>query len=291
MVNLNYARAGQFISTEIKEPLRAILKGKRAAFTNPDCKGNGINSFTYTKLGDMSVATISYTLPAPDSNADDVEATDVTVKIPVLSKQFKLDRMKVDAYERQGIRFSTVTAMAAARKVAELEDAQIFDGWTKNGSDYEVKGFFTGAGNAITDSLDFSTFGKAVEAITNGKALAEEGNAPAESYTFFLNPAQYRKLESSFNASGGWEIEVAKRMLGPNGSIISTKALAPGTGLLCPVDPARQYIEFLSPVAYKVDIGFDSRQPNYSALYGTVLTLTLPVIHYDVALVKYTGLV
>ncbi len=290
MTNAVYERAGKFISQEMKPALQTILQARRAAFVNPYCKGRGINQFDVTKLGTMSAATISFTVPAPDTNADDVEPTNVTYKIPVLSKQFKLDRMKADAFERNGVRFDVIDALAAARKVKEQEESLVFYGFAKDGTNYDISGFYTGAGNDYNTSSDFGTYGNAVAAVTGAKALADADAAPSESYNLFLNPAQYYELEKSFNATGGWEIEVVRKMLGPNGDIISAVGITDGTGLLCPVDPARQYIEFVNPISYEVVLGEDSRQPGWSPLYGTVLTLNLPVIHYSEALVKLSSI-
>ncbi len=290
MTNAAYERAGKYISQEIKPALQTILQGRRAAFVNPYCKGRGINQFEVTKLGTMSAATISFTVPAPDTNADDVNTSNVVYKIPVLSKQFKLDRMKADAFERNGIRFDVIDALAAARKVKEMEESLIFYGFAKNGTNYEINGFYSGAGNDYNTASDFGTYGNAVKAVTEAKSLADTDSAPSESYNLFLNPVQYHELEKSFNATGGWERDVVRKILGPNGDIISTPAITAGTGLMCPVDPARQYIEFVNPVSYEVILGEDGRQPGWSPLYGTVLTLMLPVIHYPDALIKLSSI-
>jgi len=290
MTNAPYSRAGEYYSKEFITPLREILVGQKAAVTNPYCKGKGIQKFTITTLGTMSAATVSYKIPSPDTNADDVTATEASVDIPIFSKQWKLDRMKADAYERQGTRFDVIDGLEAARKVAEEVDDCIFNGWTKDGTNYEFEGFYNGADNDYSTASHLSTFGNCVKAVTGAKALASADTCKAASYTLFLNPQEYETLEASFSSTGGWEIDVVRKLLGPAGSILETNALTAGTGLMCPVDPSRQYIEFLNPVSYAVDLGFDSRQPSMSPLNGTVATWVRPVIKHANALIKLSDL-
>jgi uncharacterized linocin/CFP29 family protein len=286
----NLSRAATYIEKEWQTPLRSTLVARKLAAKNPNVVGRGVQAVEMTTLSNMSVANIQYGIPSPDVNADELQETVSTVQVPVLYKQFRISRFKIDAYLREGRAFDTAVAQEAVYQVALLEDDYLINGWKQDGSDLKVNGFYNAAGNDYSTAKDFGTFGNAKDAVIGAKLLIELDNALSQSYNLVLNPAQYAELAAQYSATAGWEMDIVKRLLGPQGDVISTPRMADGKGLLMPVDPARKYVEYINPVDFTLIIGEDSRLPGWADYQGTVIDLIYPNVKIPNGLCKLSNI-
>jgi uncharacterized linocin/CFP29 family protein len=289
-VNVPLNRAATYIEKEWQTPLRQTLVARKLSVKNPNVYGRGVQAVETTTLSGMSTANIQYGIPSPDVDADELTETVATVQVPVIYKQFKVAREKIDAYLRDNRAFDTAVAQEAVYQCALLEDDYLLNGWKQDGTNLKVNGFYNAAGNDYSTSKDFATWGNAKDAIIGAKTLIQLDNALAPSYNLVLHPNQYGELIGNYTVAGGWEIDIVKRLLGPGGDVIVTPNMTDGKGLLMPVDPARKFHEYINPVDFTLIIGEDSRLPGWSPYQGTVLDLVYPNVKIANGLCKLTSI-
>jgi uncharacterized linocin/CFP29 family protein len=272
---------GRKIDQEMIEPLRQQLVGRQLAYVNPFLKGDDVFEVEHHRIGELSAATVSYSLPRPDAARDSITTTRETLKVPVLDKAFEIQRADFDIWQAsEGKKpLDTTVAISAAQVVGEKEDNLIINGWKPDGTNTKITGLFDGAGNSFTTSKDFGTYGNATDAVAGAFALVEDDSAAADAYNLVLNPVQRNELRASRSANGIREEPEILEMLNPKGGttgrIISTKARAAGTGILSPVDPARRFIELVIPRDYRTTLGMDSKDEETSPIYGRVYCMTI----------------
>ena len=285
---------GRKIDAELILPLRQQLVGRQLAAVNPDLKGDGIFEVEHHFLNELGAATVSYNLPRPDAARDSVTASRATLKVPVLEKGFEIARADYDIYKATEGRtpIDTTVALSAAQVVGVKEDDLIINGWKPDGTNAEITGLYAGAGNSYTTNDDFATAGKPTTALAGALALIETDSALAANYNFVCHPTQRNELRGLRNANGVREEPEFVEMLNPGGGdlgkIKSTTAIAAGTGLLVPVDPARQFVELVVPRDYRTSLGVDSRDEANSPIYGRVMCMTIPKIKQSAGLCSLT---
>jgi hypothetical protein len=76
---------------------------------------------------------------------------------------------------------------------------------------------------------------------------------------------------------------------GPGG-VFSSPAVAAGTGLITPVDPARVYIELLNPQPLRNVLGEDSKMPGISDITGTAFEALYVNVKQANAICKMTNI-
>lgn len=204
--------------------------------------GIGVQNWSWSTQGEMSEAQLSWDFT--QTSEDQISLGRASTRIPVLHKEFKLDRRDMATANMNGYPMTTKNISAAAYKVMCLENSLILDGWnpkgtgTSAGSDYEVKGLYQLAGNSVTTSLDFGTYGNALAAV---KAAQEKfiGDDVFGPFNMILNPLQYMELELSEHAQYNKpEKERVESLLG--GRVIKTPWMPAGNGLIIPQKDAMQ---------------------------------------------------
>ena len=145
----------KYIDTAVKETAMLTMVGRSICpVSGPH--GFGKEAITYDKLIGMSDAELSYTWKSK-GNEDMVNLARTTVPVPVLKKLFKIEYRKLAASRTAGTALDVQNARNAATKVAALEDELIFMGYAPDGSNYDIEGLYTAAGNDYSVSKDFST--------------------------------------------------------------------------------------------------------------------------------------
>lgn len=133
----------------------------------------------YEQIGDMTAANVSMDADVPGEE-DNVEFGDVYVPIPIIYKDFRVSKRKLESSRRMGESIDTSGAKAATRVVRETVESMIFSGHAKQLAGYSILGY-TNATYRITDTVvgDFGTAGNAyktmVKAISAMNALGYNG--------------------------------------------------------------------------------------------------------------------
>lgn len=201
------------------------------------------------------------------------------VNLPILFKEFEVPRMDFEAWSTKNVPLDAAAAISAAQMVGVQEDQLILKGWNPNndGTTFTIPGMLNVASaQAITTSLSFATAGNATKAIAAAFAAFEQANALSQAYNLIINPTSWANLLSArFPTSNQREMPEIMELInfgnadGP-GRIYVTPVFSAGQGVLAPVDPGRVNMEIYVPREISVDLGYDSRMPNTSNIYGMV---------------------
>ena len=265
-------KAATYFDTEIVAPLRQKTMARKLITVKPRVKGDGIKAADVLKVVEMGAAQIAYKLPK-EMSRDMVRIDKTTVNIPLLYKGYEVDRDAFDVWKERGVALDAAAAVSAAQVIAVEEDTAIIDGWKPDGTNYVMDGLYQSAGQDLTTTLDFGTYGNAKKAVAGGLA-ALEAVFVYPPFNLTLNPVQHGELVMSESTSGIEEYPRIIKVLNGNvdggpGRIFSSPAVADSTGLLSPVDPARVYIELLNPQPVRNVLGEDSKMPGISDITGT----------------------
>ena len=288
MADTAFQKAARYVDQELVEPLRQISIARKLIPLNTKIAGRGIKNVDYYTVTEMSSAMISYDIDTGESSTDMINVGVTNIAIPVIRKSFKIPRRDYDAFQRQGIPFDTAAAVSAAYVVAKKENTLCIQGWQRDGSAYQINGLYQGAGNTAS-GFSFGTFGGALTSLAAAFAELETDNVFADSWNLTLNPVQRWELAKSVS-TGVMEESQVRQLLGRNGDIFSSTDIVDGTGMLTPVDTSGQYFDLINPDGAKTILGEDSRLPEYSDIYGTVIDFVVPRIKQANAVCTITGI-
>lgn len=277
------------VDDKLIDPLRRTLIGRRLVPVTPPV-GFGISSVDWSKITEMSDGMVSY---AFTDNSDALGASQVTSKIPAYWKDYTVDRRDYAGYLANGTNFDASTALSAAYVAAKAEDEAIIKGIARNGSDYEIDGLFSGAGNTYAVSSDFGTAGVPTVAVTGAFGMLADDSVPIGdqvAYNLVLNNTSYTDLMGVRNANGVREMPEIKEMLN-GGSIIGTSVFGATEGMLLPApENLDAFVDFYLASDWKTEHGFNSEHPDTGDLSGRVYSTGILRIKHDVAICKFTAL-
>jgi uncharacterized linocin/CFP29 family protein len=233
---------------------------------------------------------MAYKLPK-DMGRDMIRIDKSTVNIPVLYKGYEIDRDALDVWKNQGITLDSAAAVSAAQVIGVQEDTAIIDGWKPDGSAYVMNGLYQSAGITYATSKDFATYGYAKEAVA-GSLASLEAVFVYPPFNLTLNPVQHGELVMSESSTGTEEYPRVVKVLNGNvdNGVFSSPAVAAGTGLITPVDPARVYIELLNPQPLRNVLGEDSKMPGISDITGTAFEALYVNVKQANAICKMTNI-
>jgi uncharacterized linocin/CFP29 family protein len=180
----------EFVVAEVKKAARRVTIGRQLIPTPPPL-GFGAETIKYDKLTEMAEGRTDLEWGHGFSE-DTVFLTPDRVPVPVMHKEFELNRRHVEASQRNGTPLPTTAIDAASYAVMKQEDIRIIKGYSKDGTNYEVPGLFTGAGNSDTGA-DFGTATNIPVTMQEGIAKLVEDNIPGP-YTLVCHPTQYNEL-------------------------------------------------------------------------------------------------
>lgn len=275
-----------YYDTVIEDVIRQEIVGRNLIAIAPGSPyGFGVQKIDYNTLVDMSAAELSMKLT---ENADMIGLTNASLPIPVLHKEWEIDRRDIASSQRTGIPLDTVGPETAASKVAELEDSLIIQGWSADGTNYDFNGLYQGASNDFSATTDFGTAGNAIVATKGAIALllADHIKPP---YNMTLNQAQYSQIIGPRAAtSDKTELQIVRDMLrggdgndtstpfGPQagGNIFVTDVMTAGTGLVS-ATPNTRYAD----LAIGLDISSEYELlPKSKNAFGRVFECMIPRI-------------
>lgn len=282
-----YSRFATQVHNEIVRPLRTKLIARRTATINPTVKGDGITALEIFSVSSMSDATVSYSLPTGDGHSDSLTSSAEIVKLPVIHKQFQIQKSEYNAWERRSVSPGTEnsidseTASAASHVVSKQEEQIIIDGWKPNGTVYEIKGYWQAANNSVVGGA-LAAPGDAYDYIADaiGKLNEDEVNGDNEAYNVIVSPAIYTKIRKSvYPNTGIREMDEVMKLLN-GGQLLSSGILTANNAtkdgaIVLPVDATREHFELINPVDYRVEFA-NPKYPSLSPIEGVVYSLMRP---------------
>lgn len=282
-----FKKAARYVDQELVEPLRAGNLIRKLMPLNTKIAGRGIKNVDYYSITEMSDAMITYDIDTGEASTDTINVSVSNIAIPVIKKHFKIPRRDFDAFENQGIPFDTAAARSAGAMVTKAENSLGVQGWKRDGSAYQINGLYQAAGNTATGA-DFGTFGNALASVAAAMAKFDEDNVFADSWNLVLNTVQRRQLQMSVS-TGLVEEQLVRQQLGAAGDIFVSADMTAATAMMLPVDTSGQYFDLINPDGAKTILGEDSKLPEYSDIFGTVIDFIVPRIKQSTAICTITG--
>lgn len=277
------------VDKKLIDPLRRTLVGRRIVpVTNP--AGFGTSAVEWSKITEMSAGMVSY---AFTDTKDSIGAVPTTSKIPVYWKDYTLDRRTYEGYKTGGANIDTSAAQSASYVAAYAEDEAIIMGVKRDGTNYDIDGLFSGAGNTDNTAFDFATAGKATLALSAAYTKLADDNVPVGDnipFNMVINNTSYMQLLAVRNTSGIREMPEVRDMLN-GGSIIASSVLAATDGIVLPSDSILEpYVDFFLTSDWRTEHGFNSEHPDTGDMTGRVYSAGILRIKHDVAICSLTNL-
>jgi uncharacterized linocin/CFP29 family protein len=258
------------IDDKLVDPLRMVLKGRKLVKVTEE-KGFGITSVDWGTISEISEGLMSYGFI--DGNEDVIDVSLTNSKIPVYWKDYRVNRRSYEAWRTRGIDIDAASAIAAGYQATKVEDTAIIMGIKRDGTNYDIKGLYQSAGNDMSTSLDFATFGNATSAISAAYQMMDDDGIPVDSlpWNLSLSSVQYQQLIASRSTYGLREVTDVLDMLN-GGEIFSMGTiLTAGTGMLSPTEAVGEpYADYFMTSEFKTEHGFDSKHPDTGDLNGRV---------------------
>ena len=274
---------GQFIKTQAVEAARRSFVGRKLFGTAIRKIDAGTQTFGYDTLTHVAAASFDYSWPGRQSQ-DIINLSRTTVPIPILHKEFEINKLDLASSRTSGVPLNTSNAESAAYKVAYLEDSMLIDGFTASGTTYEVSGLYQSAGNSEGTSLDWTTATNIPTSLQNSIALLIADNIQPP-YSLVVNPTQYADTIENIANTGITYLSWIKEQL-QGGSVYVTPAITAGTGILMAANPNGAFEYVLAE-----DLTVDTETTNLKEgnnLFGRVYIRGLPVIYDANAICKMT---
>lgn len=295
MADTIYDKMARAYARELTKPLQKELRAREIIYFNKRLNGLGygnIDTYAYTEMGD---ANTSPELPDESVTRDAIQPTTTNIKIWTNEKSWKIPRDEFESFKQKGILLDTNTAQDAIYQVSEREEAMIIDGWSQDGSAYDINGLYQGAGGAESTSKDFGTYGNALDKTALAMAELDDAGVRYNACNMVLNKTQYSQLRSSVSTNGTREMTQVLEMMnergGNAGKIIQSSSVSADTGLLVPVDPTGRYFQVWCPQDIRITVGYDSKLgQDVSPIYGTVFERIGMDIRQSTAVIKLTNI-
>jgi len=255
--------------------------------------GEGIESIGYDVGTEVSAAELDFDFL--DDSEDIAGKTRTNAAVPIIQKTFNIKRRALAASQRYGTPLDKSTANSAAFRVASLEDTTIIQGYSRDGSTYEIPGFYQGAGLTESTAKDFGTAGYALAKIGLAMAAFEAVNVRPP-FNLVLNPTQYAELAVSVLGSGAGQSEMllVKNLLstgdinkaGAGGMILPSTDITAGTGLMM-ATPGRGQFSYHVPVDVATELEILEKSHN---VFGRVFLCSRLILMDTYCSQKLTGI-
>ena len=152
----------------------------------------------YYSWSDMTDAVVSMRF---EDSHDLPEVTSSTLPVPIIQKTFTIDeRTFAQLRDGPGIDMATIFN-SATRQIVEREQKMILDGWSRDGTTFEVQGFKNKTGiNTESTAADFGTAGKAITktGLMIAELITDNHLGP---YEMYIEATQFKELFASHNAT------------------------------------------------------------------------------------------
>lgn len=216
------------IDEVIRETAKQILIARKLApIYGP--LGFGKEAVSFDVLTEVGAGKIDLAWGAGFSE-DIPNITRTNLPIPVLHKEFRINRRHLEASRTYGEPLDVSSIRSATYKVGVKEDELLLKGYDVDGDGtYEIKGFYEAAGNDYSTSSDWGTASNILPSI-NGAVDLLQADSIYPPYNLVCNPTQFNELFVLVSGTAEFYADVVKRRIG--GEIYQSPAVAAGTAML-----------------------------------------------------------
>ena len=243
--------------------------------------GIGVQQWSYDKTGEMSEALVSFQFL--ETAEDVVSFSRDHISIPVIQKEFRIDRRDLEAARNGTYPITTVNSDAAAYQITNIENEMVINGYSTDGTNYEIKGLMQSAGLEVTTTYDFATPGNALKSVSEGisKLMENEIYGP---YNLSLNPTQYMELATSVYTGGVIELNMVEKLLG--GTILVNNWIPADEGMITTY-PQKQFYELVIAQDMTVETEILTKS---KALWGRLYECIVPVIYQPKSILRLNSI-
>lgn len=291
MNSLTYVGRDEVLTTEQGQYIRdRAVEAARRTFVGRTLFGSALRkidssaqTYGYDTLTHGSAAAFDYTYPGKQS-IDAINLARTTVAIPNLHKEFHISKLDLASSRTSGTPLNTTQAESSAYLVAYAEDQLLINGWSQDGTTYEIKGLYQAAGNTKAGA-DWATATN-IKTTVDGAIDALITDGIKGPYKMLLATEQYT-YTSAFvgNTAITYRQWIEQEIGGP---VMWSPVLTAGTGLMTKADPtgAFEYVlaEDITTVTETESV------KDGEGLFGRVYVRGLPVVYDANALCTMTGL-
>lgn len=291
MDKLRYVGSDEPLTTEQGAYIKqAAVEAARRAFVGRKLFGGamrkidaGSQTFGYDTLTHVANASLDFSWPGRMSE-DIVNLARTTVAIPNLHKEFEINKLDIAASTMSGNPLNTTNAESAAYKVAYLEDSMLINGFSHDGTNYDISGLYQSAGNTY-GGADWATATNIPLAINGAiSALMTDNILPP--YNVVLPAEQYGYTLVFVSGTAVSYLQWIKEICG--GDVFMSPVLTTGTGMVVKSDPAGLFEYVVAEDLTTQTETLDLKQGNN--LFGKVYIRGLPVVYDSNAVCTMTSL-
>jgi len=282
---------GLRIKRQVVMAVRRKFKGRMLFKSLPPALGVGVSVFGYDTLSEVSDASLDYAWPGPE-NKDIINLARSTVAIPNLHKEAEINKIDLKASVDGGAPLNITNVISQAYKVALLENAIIIDGFTRDGTTYEIQGLYQAAGNDYAVASDWGTPANIITSINGAIDLMMADNYE-HPFNLTLNSTQWGQLQPLIGSTNrSYYKWVEEALNGPNnegggrGKIRIDASVVAGTGLLSVVDNEGQF-DYIRAEDYTTYLKILEKTEN---LFARVYVRGLPIVYNSVSLCKLSNI-
>jgi uncharacterized linocin/CFP29 family protein len=274
---------GAFIKQKAVFAARRAFVGRKLFGTAIRTIDAGAQTFGYDTLTESADAAFDYKWPGRQSQ-DIVNLARTTVAIPSLHKEFEINKLDLASSRMTGAPLNTTTAESAAYKVALLEDAVLLNGYSADGTTYEVNGLYRAAGNTY-GGADWATATNIPLSINNAiAALIDDNIMPP--YNLTVPAEQYGYLLVFVANTAVSYLQWVKETI--QGNVYFSPVLTTGTALMSKANPDGMFEYVLAEDLSTETETLSIKEGNN--LFGRVYVRGLPVVYDDNAICTITGI-
>ena len=279
----------EFIDGQVYELAKRALHGRMGVNVRMVDGGIGLQKYTYNTLTSMNPAQLSMNFR---KDLDNIKLSETSLDVPINQKTYYIDGRDLESSRSSKKIFDIemTNLNNASYLVGDLEDEILIQGYSWNGTDYDVSGLYQSATNDYSSSADWDTPANIETSLIGAKKLLKADHMPGP-YNLWVNPVNNTQLD--YRQSGtdsSWRKFVMEILEG--GTIIETEQITEDTAMLT-VDK-----DFMLPMGGRafelltaVDITHEEwREPGDHGLWGRVYEIAFPVIRDARAICKLSDI-
>jgi len=247
--------------------------------------GIGVQSEKYYTMTEASEGEIEYNFSQLE---DQTKLTEATMNIPIIQKKFRIFSRDIASSNRTGTPLNLQVIDSYIFRLLEKEDDLLMQGWSKDGSTYEINGLYQGAGNTV-GGADFGTEANVRTTVNSAIAAMHTDNMYGP-YNLTLHPDQYVQLFNNQASTGITLAEWVLKRLNPGGGmtgqILESKSLTAATGLFT-VAGAHPWFKYK---VYADRVHREWVEDDTEDLVGRIYWAAAPFIYDSNAICTLTGI-
>lgn len=211
-----------------------------------DIQNGGLGTITheYETVSDLGDADVNMTGAATQVN-DKVEFGLEGVPVPIIGKQFKIDKRKLESSRMRGESLDTTMVRVAGRKSVEKLEDILFNGHSTKVDGRSIYGYTTfPSRNQVTLLLDWGTTPANIETDIRTLLAAADGVNRRGPFIIYVSKTEWSYLRKMISTTGDTLNTYYKAMINLFAEIIDIKvSFALATGNVCMVQMDKDTVD------------------------------------------------